>query len=736
SRPVKIIFGFACDSQRPEESDYGMMLYHRNRLIKAFEKVGYQRQPNDLGVGVVGVAQVDFLQPIHNKQDFNKDEKFNSVMSAFANKLNDYWNEKKGSNSSAQPSVRNQPDWLWAQCEHCLKWRRLLDEVDPRSLPEQWFCRMNKDATHNRCDVPEEPEDEDLAVKPTYEKTFKKKQEERKKLQQLEREKEENMKRRKIMEKEQELQEKEAALRAIQQVAAAQPIELDQLQENRTVASLQKALMEARRREEQQKRLILQIQEQKKAILEQRNSLLQMAETWQSEEMNGDEVFQQMSQLINTLGPQFTPSTPALRRSPPPATNPRKQNKATKQNTPSVKAETERKSSKHHQNSPAVTNNSRSPGSTSSKHLTPAASPAKTSTEARAASTSGPPAASKRKRQRKGPVGDVIDLTDESEFSEVMDVKPNMPGDAAMALDGVQTQVAEVKPEKQSLDEVLSEKNNHTEITPKEEFFETVTQNSTSSSPTKKSDPATSDARASDATQGIQFRPDLAGNPEFLQDNLEAALAAIQDRMEKENLRQESELDDKDGVIKDEIRGENVTNNTDVAEGEKEVESGQSETVPAVSEAPKLDVDGETLIWQQLSQFSSTVDSPPIKMFHHKDIQSKKELMNDQYSDKSSQVTDLTTNSEAQTDLTLSTNSQKKTDAVKSLHKDISVKTELLEKMEARLAETYVNIHKLLGFIVPSAELGDISNIHQVVTDMVKYSEASPQPIIKGSSKV
>lgn len=33
-------------------------------------------QPNDLGVGVVGVAQVDFLQPIHNKQDFNKDEKY------------------------------------------------------------------------------------------------------------------------------------------------------------------------------------------------------------------------------------------------------------------------------------------------------------------------------------------------------------------------------------------------------------------------------------------------------------------------------------------------------------------------------------------------------------------------------------------------------------------------------------------------------------------------------------
>ena len=94
TRPVKMIFGFNCEGSSSE--DYGMMLYHRNRLIKAFEKVGYQKQPNDLGIGVVGVAKVDFLQPIHNKQDFNKDEKFNAVMLAFANKLNDYWNEKKG----------------------------------------------------------------------------------------------------------------------------------------------------------------------------------------------------------------------------------------------------------------------------------------------------------------------------------------------------------------------------------------------------------------------------------------------------------------------------------------------------------------------------------------------------------------------------------------------------------------------------------------------------------------
>ena len=36
----------------------------------------YLFQPNNLGMGVVGVVKVDFLKPIHNKQDFEKDEKY------------------------------------------------------------------------------------------------------------------------------------------------------------------------------------------------------------------------------------------------------------------------------------------------------------------------------------------------------------------------------------------------------------------------------------------------------------------------------------------------------------------------------------------------------------------------------------------------------------------------------------------------------------------------------------
>ncbi|KAK7493087.1 hypothetical protein BaRGS_00015608 [Batillaria attramentaria] len=153
-----ITFGFVPSKKRHSTDDYGIMFYHRNRLIKAYEKVGYQKQPNDLGVGVVGVVHnADFLTPTHNKQDFVKDEKYNALLSALGQKLNDYWNAKKG--QSDQQGTRlstEEPDWLWVQCDECFKWRRLPDSMKQCELPDKWYCRQNPDPAHNRCDIPEE----------------------------------------------------------------------------------------------------------------------------------------------------------------------------------------------------------------------------------------------------------------------------------------------------------------------------------------------------------------------------------------------------------------------------------------------------------------------------------------------------------------------------------------------------------------------------------------------------
>ncbi|PVD28371.1 hypothetical protein C0Q70_10958 [Pomacea canaliculata] len=281
-RPLKITFGFVCNKDYNKE-DYGVMFYHRNRLIKPYEKLGYQKQPNELGVGVVGVVQVDFLKPIHNKQDFQKDEKYNAIMSAIALKLNDYWNEKKsGKEVKDFGNIRTSlPDWLWVQCERCLKWRRLPDSARSSPLPDQWYCHMNPDPTHNRCDILEEPEDEDQAVqRPTYAKTFKKQMEERKRRKQAD-----------INAKEAELKAKEAELLERQRQQQLNEVSSSQ-ESSRSIANLQKALMEAKKREETHKRLILQIQNQKKQLELEHQSLLQAANSLQNTNTDTAELLQ------------------------------------------------------------------------------------------------------------------------------------------------------------------------------------------------------------------------------------------------------------------------------------------------------------------------------------------------------------------------------------------------------------------------------------------------------------
>lgn len=42
----------------------------------------------------------------------------------------------------------------WAQCDSCLKWRRIPWHVDPNSLPEVWYCKDNSwDPEAANCDV-------------------------------------------------------------------------------------------------------------------------------------------------------------------------------------------------------------------------------------------------------------------------------------------------------------------------------------------------------------------------------------------------------------------------------------------------------------------------------------------------------------------------------------------------------------------------------------------------------
>ncbi|XP_054984142.1 MORC family CW-type zinc finger protein 3 isoform X1 [Sorex araneus] len=184
TKTVRITFGFNCRNK----DHYGIMMYHRNRLIKAYEKVGCQLRANNMGVGVVGIIECNFLKPTHNKQDFDYTNEYRLTIAALGDKLNDYWNEMKVKKNSEYPlnlpveDIQKRPDQTWVQCDACLKWRKLPDGID--QLPEKWYCSNNPDPQFRNCEVPEEPEDEDL-VHPTYEKTYKKKDKERFRIRQL-----------------------------------------------------------------------------------------------------------------------------------------------------------------------------------------------------------------------------------------------------------------------------------------------------------------------------------------------------------------------------------------------------------------------------------------------------------------------------------------------------------------------------------------------------------------------
>ncbi|XP_061215109.1 MORC family CW-type zinc finger protein 3 isoform X1 [Neopsephotus bourkii] len=178
ARTVRITFGFNCRNK----DHYGIMMYHKNRLIKAYERVGCQLKANNMGVGVVGIIECNFLKPTHNKQDFDYTNEYRLTIAALGEKLNDYWNEMKTKANGEYPlalpveEIQKQPDQTWVQCDSCLKWRKLPDGIE--HLPEKWFCSLNPDPQFRNCNVPEEPEDDDL-IHPTYEKTYKKKDREK-----------------------------------------------------------------------------------------------------------------------------------------------------------------------------------------------------------------------------------------------------------------------------------------------------------------------------------------------------------------------------------------------------------------------------------------------------------------------------------------------------------------------------------------------------------------------------
>lgn len=174
NKRIPIIFGYNTTSK----DQYGIMMYHKNRLIKAYERVGCQLKADRKGVGVIGVIECNFLDPTHNKQSFEENDKYRKTMTNLGIKLEEYWKEIRYRRSKEDPTglpvedTIKHPDQNWVQCDDCSQWRKLPDGIDMSKLPDKWYCYLNPDPQFRSCQVEEEPEDSD-DEEPSYCKTYK-----------------------------------------------------------------------------------------------------------------------------------------------------------------------------------------------------------------------------------------------------------------------------------------------------------------------------------------------------------------------------------------------------------------------------------------------------------------------------------------------------------------------------------------------------------------------------------
>ncbi|XP_030614739.1 MORC family CW-type zinc finger protein 3a [Archocentrus centrarchus] len=230
NKRIPITFGYNTKSK----DQCGIMMYHKNRLIKAYERVGCQLKANNSGVGVIGVIECNFLDPTHNKQSFLENDKYRKTINNLGIKLEEYYKEiryrkkKENPNSTILPEdIKKRPDQNWVQCDKCLRWRKLPDGYDVNKLPDKWFCQMNPDPQFRSCQVPEEPEDSD-DDQPSYRKTYKQQEREEKMKQEKKRQKdrshEEQLRLSKLAEQNEALRRQQKDLeRQLRQTTAQSP---------------------------------------------------------------------------------------------------------------------------------------------------------------------------------------------------------------------------------------------------------------------------------------------------------------------------------------------------------------------------------------------------------------------------------------------------------------------------------------------------------------------------------
>jgi len=152
---VNVTFGFVTVPQM-RAIDFGVYMYHRNRLIEPSVKVGMMVAGNSVGVGVFGCVEFPYLTPTHNKQGFMQNSLYTRVKRNLAASFNTYWKScvPPGGITSFWKSMKiGVVDKRFQQCCVCRKWRPVPDDFKQSNKP--WQCSFNTIRQQDDCEEKE-----------------------------------------------------------------------------------------------------------------------------------------------------------------------------------------------------------------------------------------------------------------------------------------------------------------------------------------------------------------------------------------------------------------------------------------------------------------------------------------------------------------------------------------------------------------------------------------------------
>eukprot|EP00178_Gracilaria_changii_P013998 TRINITY_DN396_c0_g1_i1.p1 TRINITY_DN396_c0_g1~~TRINITY_DN396_c0_g1_i1.p1 ORF type:complete len:1305 (+),score=201.90 TRINITY_DN396_c0_g1_i1:261-4175(+) len=150
----KLVFHLGFD-HGAHENEYGMLLYHKRRLIKPYLKLGFQIQPRNQ-IRVVAIVEADHLVPNSNMQSFEEDDAYQDLIFALGQSLKMFW-APYGSMTNAYRIHCNDPMPKWVRCDVCARWRQLSTNTPHPSDTScaQWTCDMNTGGT-DECNQPDD----------------------------------------------------------------------------------------------------------------------------------------------------------------------------------------------------------------------------------------------------------------------------------------------------------------------------------------------------------------------------------------------------------------------------------------------------------------------------------------------------------------------------------------------------------------------------------------------------